>query len=122
MQISGSIAGSASTSTESRLVCINRRCNGGVSVDFQPQGVISPAVPGEESRWLLRDWRVWCALQSRGVTGGREGVDGATPRVPAGSHTVSGVQTGEPPYFRRKIQRVIGAEVYWNSTVDRVTG
>jgi hypothetical protein len=37
-------------------------------------GVLSPAISGEESGRLLRDWRVWGALQSRGVTGGGESV------------------------------------------------
>ena len=42
--------------------------------DFQPQGRLSPVVPREESERVLRRWRVWGSLQTRGVTGGREGV------------------------------------------------
>jgi hypothetical protein len=87
--------------------------------DFHLPGVLSPAVSGEESRWVLRDWGVWSALQSRGVRGGGEGVVEGTARVPSGSHTVSSVLTRDPACFCRKIPRVIGADVYRNSTVDR---
>jgi hypothetical protein len=66
------------------------------SRDFQPSGRLSPAVPGEESRRVLRDWRVWGALQSRGVTGGGESVGASKPRVPTGSYTVRGVQPPGP--------------------------
>jgi len=55
---------------------------------------------------------VWGALQSRGVTGGGEGVVEATRRVPAGSRTVSGVQAQDPACFARKIQGAISADVY----------
>jgi hypothetical protein len=61
---------------------------------------------------------VWGALQSRGVTGGAEGVVDATPRVPTGSHTVIAVLTQAPACFCRKIERLFDADVYRNFTVD----
>jgi len=54
--------------------------------------------------------------------GGGEGVVAATPRVPAGSHTVSVIQPRDPACFCRKIQCVIGAEVYWKSTGGSALG
>ena len=89
-----------------------------ISWDFHSSGVLSPAISGEEPRRVLRDWRVWGALQICGVTGGGEGVVEATRRVSAGSHTVRGVLTQDPGCFCRKTEHVIGADVYWNSTVD----
>ena len=65
---------------------------------------------------------MWGALQSRGVTGGGEGVVEATARVPAGSRAVSRVQPRNPACFCRKVQRVIRAEVYWKSTGDSGLG
>jgi hypothetical protein len=47
--------------------------------NFRPQGVLSPAVSGEESRRVLRDWGMWGSLQSRGVTSGGEGLAFAVP-------------------------------------------
>jgi hypothetical protein len=41
---------------------------------------LSPAISCEESRWLLRNWRVRGALQIRGVTGGGEGISAAIRR------------------------------------------
>ena len=90
--------------------------------DFPPQGVLSPAISGEESERVLRDWRVWGALQSRGVTGGGEGVVEATPRVPARSQTVSGVLIQNPAWFCGKMHGVFSADVYRNSTVYRGSG
>jgi hypothetical protein len=89
-----------------------------IPCDKSPHRGLSPAVPREESGRVLRHWRVWGALQSRGVTGGGEGVVEASPRVPAGSHAVSGAPPEDPAGFCRRIQRVIGIDVYQNSTVD----
>src|SRR6516162_1567335 len=47
-------------------------------------------------RIRMDDWRVWGALQSRGVTGGGEGIVEGAPRVPSGSHTGSVVLTQDP--------------------------
>src|SRR5262245_43741122 len=68
-------------STESRPVEAYRVSKAGFPWDFHAQGVLSPAVPGEEPRWVLRDWRVRSPLQVRGVTGRREGVVDGTARV-----------------------------------------
>src|SRR5262249_8593312 len=75
-----------------------------------------PAISREESRRVLRDWRVWGALQSRGVTGGGEGGVGGTARVPSGSHTVSGTLFEDPLWFRRGMPAVVGAGGYPYST------
>jgi hypothetical protein len=80
--------------------------------DFQPQGRLSPAISGEESRWLLRDWRVWGALQSRGVTRGGEGIGGMAPRVPAGNPPLSDEPDRDPACFRRIIRAGFSADVY----------
>ena len=86
---------------------------------FRLQRRLPPDVPREESQWLLRDRTVWGSLQTRGVTGGGEGVADGTPRVPSGNPLVSRVQDRDAAYFCRKIQRVTGADVYRKSTVDR---
>jgi len=99
-----------------------RKVNAEISWDFHASGVLSPAISGEESERVLRDRRVWGALQICGVTGGGEGVAGATARVPAGSQPVSGVLGRDPACFCRKMQAGIGADVYRNSTVDRASG
>ena len=42
---------------------------------------LSPAVPREESGWVLRDRGLWSSLQTRGVTCGGEGVVFVTSQV-----------------------------------------
>ena len=111
-----------STSTESRPVEDRRVSNGGDSVEFPASGRTITSSIWRRIPMATAGLAGVGALQSRGVTGGGEGVVEATPRVPAGSQTVRGVQTGGPAYFWRKIQRVIGADVYRNSTVDRGLG
>jgi len=44
--------------------------DGGISWEIHSSGVLSPAVPREESERVLRDWRVWGSLETRGVTSG----------------------------------------------------
>ena len=92
--------------------------NAGFLWDFQPQGALSPAVPGEESERVLRHWRVWRALQTRGVTGGREGVVGGRPRVLAANQRVTGWPPRRSTYFRGKTPAHFDVDVYRKSTGD----
>src|SRR2546425_12128696 len=48
---------------------------------------LSPAISCEESRRVLRDWRVWGPLQIRRVGAGREGTVDGTLRVRSRSHS-----------------------------------
>ena len=96
--------------------------NAQISWQSRPLGALSPAVPREESEWVLRDWRLRGSLQIRGVTSRGEGVAEATPRVPAGNQLVSGVFSQDPAWFCGKIRAVFGTDVYRNSTVDPGSG
>ena len=83
---------------------------------------LSPAVPREESEWVLRDRGLRNSLQTRGVTGGGEGVVFAMPRVPTGSRVVSIGLPEDSTYFCRKRQAGFAADVYRKSTVYRTSG
>ena len=103
-------AGGLPLDRRQRLPEVDRQSTGedvtvGFLWDFHLPGLLSPTISGEESGWLLRDWRVWGALQSRGVTGGGEGVVGGTARVPAGSRAVSVVSAARPRVFLQKSPR-----------------
>ena len=106
-----------------RLPEVDRPAVGGAVIgwftwQFHLQRRLSPAISGEESGWVLRDRRVWGALQNRGVTGEREGVADRTPRVPAVNPLVDDEPDRDPACFRRNIRAGFGADVYRNSTVD----
>jgi hypothetical protein len=77
---------------------------------------LSPAVPCEECRRVLRGRRVRSSLQTRRVTGGREGVVFATPPVPTGSRVVSVAQPEVFRYFCGSMRVGVAVEVYGKST------
>ena len=62
------------------------------------------------------------ALQSRGVTSGREGVSVGVTLFPAGIQRVIGGRIEDPADFCRKIRAVFCAEVYWKSTESSALG
>ena len=104
-----------------RLPEVDRQSTGedvtvGFLWDFQPSGRLSPAILSEESRWVLRDWRVWSSLQSRGVTNGSQGISAGTTLISVGRQRVNSWRIQDPADFCRKTQAVFGAEVYWKST------
>jgi len=60
---------------------------------FQSQGVLSPAVPGEEPERILRHRCVRSSFQSRGVTSGWEGAKVGSPTVlPCNQKVTSGLR------------------------------
>ena len=81
-----------------------------------------PAVPGEESERVLRHWRVWSSLQTRGVTGGGEGVVAGSSRVLACNQRVTRWPRRESAYFCRKMPADFGVNVYRKSTGELVSG
>jgi hypothetical protein len=87
-----------------RLLKVDRLRDGGsvtawIPWYFQASGRLSPTVSGEESRWILRDWRVWGALQSRGVTGGGNGIRAGFTLFSAGKQRVTKRWIRDPGYF-----------------------
>ena len=60
--------------------------------------------------------RLWGALQSRGVTGGGEGVVAGVTLFSSGRQRVSSCRIQDPADFCRKMAAVFGAEVYRKST------
>jgi hypothetical protein len=88
----------------------NRAMTPGILCDLQPQSVLSPTVSGEESRWLLPDWRVRSAFQIRGVRNGAEGVvDGITNRPCLGS----GPESDKPRHEAGAAGRVVVVSQQW---------
>src|SRR6266699_5024772 len=83
---------------------------------------LSPAISCEESRRVLRDWRVWSALQICGVTGGGEGVVADLTLVSAVRQRVTTCRIQDPADFCRKTAADFGAEVYRNSTGRSLVG
>ena len=79
--------------------------------DIQPQGVLSPAVSGEESGWVLPGSLMRGHLQVRGVTGGGEGVGERVILFPAGRREVIGGRIEDPGDFCRKTRADFGTEV-----------
>ena len=59
---------------------------------------------------------MWGALQSRGVTGGGEGVVEGVTLFPPGRQRVKAGRIQDPADFCRKTPAVFGAEVYRKST------
>ena len=83
---------------------------------------LSPAVSREESKRVLRDRRLWSFLQTRGVTGGGEGVAVVTPRVFACNQRVTCWLGRRFTLFCRKTPAGFGVDVYRKSTGDLVLG
>ena len=65
---------------------------------------------------------MWGALQSRGVTGGGEGVVEGVTLFPQGRQRVTETGTKDPAFFRVKTRVAFGADVYRKSTGVSVSG
>lgn len=58
----GCVGGTASGSTGGPGWRTAATVNAGIQEGFHRPGKLSPAVPREESGWVLRDWRMWGAI------------------------------------------------------------
>jgi len=83
---------------------------------------LSPAVPGEESRWLLPGSFVRGQLQIRRVTSGGEGVGAGLTLFPAWRQWVTSCWIEDPADFCWKTPPLFFAEAYRKSTGVSVLG